>query len=87
MVLFYPWCSNPGFDLLRNVLAILFFMIRMEIICRRVKRNQWFQVHEWVVYEVDVLLDSVGNKVKIHKITPTTGIERGDIEIRDYVVL
>jgi hypothetical protein len=62
-------------------------MIRMEIICRRVKRNQWFQVHEWVVYEVDVLLDSVGNKVKIHKITPTTGIERGDIEIRDYVVL
>jgi hypothetical protein len=29
----------------------------------------------------------VGHKVKIHKITSATGKERGDIEIRDYVVL
>ncbi len=29
----------------------------------------------------------MGHRVKIHKITPATGKERGDIEIRDYVVL
>jgi hypothetical protein len=29
----------------------------------------------------------VGNKVKIHKITPATGKERGDLEIKDYVIL
>jgi hypothetical protein len=34
-----------------------------------------------------VLLDSVGHRVKIHKITSATGKERGDIEIRDYIVL
>ncbi len=45
------------------------------------------QVHEWMVYKLGVLLDSVGHRVKIHKITPSTGKERGDIEIRDYVVL
>jgi hypothetical protein len=36
---------------------------------------------------VGALLGSVGQGVKIHKITPATGKERGDIEIRDYVVL
>ena len=34
-----------------------------------------------------MILGSVGHKVKIHKITPATGKERGDIEIKDYVVL
>ena len=29
---------------------------------------------------------SVGHRVKIHKITPTTGKERGDLGIKDYVV-
>jgi hypothetical protein len=29
----------------------------------------------------------VGHRVKIHKITPGTGKEQGDIEIKDYVVL
>ena len=29
----------------------------------------------------------MGHKVQIHKITPATGKERGDLEIRDYVVL
>ena len=29
----------------------------------------------------------MGHKVKIRKITPATGKERGDIEIMDYVVL
>ena len=33
------------------------------------------------------LLGSVGHRVKIHKITPATGKERVDIEIKDYVVL
>ncbi len=33
------------------------------------------------------ILGSVGHRVKIHKITPATGKERGDLEIKDYVVL
>ena len=33
------------------------------------------------------LLGSVGYRVKIHKITPVTDKERGDLEIKDYVVL
>ena len=41
--------------------------------------------HDWVVYKVGVLLGSLGHKVKINKITPVTGKERGDIEINDYV--
>jgi hypothetical protein len=45
------------------------------------------QVHDWVVYRLGVILGSVGHKVKIHKITPTAGKERGDLEIKDYVVL
>jgi hypothetical protein len=45
------------------------------------------QVHEWVVYRLGSILGSVGHKVKIHKITPVTGRGRGDLEIKDYVVL
>ena len=33
------------------------------------------------------ILGSVGHRVKIHKITSVTGKERGDLEIKDYVVL
>jgi hypothetical protein len=40
-----------------------------------------------VVYKLGDLLGSVGQRVKIHKITPTTGKERGDNEIKDYVGL
>ena len=29
----------------------------------------------------------MGHRVKIHNITPATGKERGDVEIRDYVIL
>jgi hypothetical protein len=29
----------------------------------------------------------VGHRVEIHKITPVTGKERGDMELKDYVVL
>ena len=32
------------------------------------------------------MLGFVGNHVKIHKITATVGNERGDIEMKDYVV-
>ncbi len=32
-------------------------------------------------------MGSVCHRVKIHKITPAQGEERGDVEIRDYVVL
>ena len=45
------------------------------------------QVHDWVVYRLGDILGSVGHKVKIHKVTPATGKERGDLEIKDYVVL
>jgi hypothetical protein len=45
------------------------------------------QVHDWVVYKLGALLSSVGHRVKIHKITPATGKGRGDIEVKDYVVL
>ncbi len=34
-----------------------------------------------------VILGSVGHRVKIHKITPLTVKERGDLEIKDYMVL
>jgi hypothetical protein len=45
--------------------------------------------HDWVVYRLGDILSSVGigHRVKIHKITPVTGKERGDLEIKDYVVL
>ena len=45
------------------------------------------QVHDWMVYKMGALLGSSGHRVKIHKITPATGKERGDLEIKDYVVL
>jgi hypothetical protein len=45
------------------------------------------QVHDWVVYKLGGILGSVGHRVKIHKITPATDKERGDLEIKDYVVL
>ena len=45
------------------------------------------QVHDWVVYRSGGILGSVGHRVKIHKITPATGKERGDLELKDYVVL
>ncbi len=45
------------------------------------------QVHDWVVYKLGTLLGSVGHRVKIHNITPATDKERGDLEIKDYVVM
>ncbi len=45
------------------------------------------QVDDWVVYHLRVIFGSVGHRVKIHKINPATGKERGDLEIKDYVVL
>ena len=45
------------------------------------------QVHDWVVRRLGGILSSVGHRVKIHNITPATDKERGDVEIRDYVVL
>jgi hypothetical protein len=45
------------------------------------------QVHDWVVYHLTGIFGSVGHRVKIHKITPTTGKERVNLEIKDYVVL
>ena len=50
-------------------------------------KSESSQVHDWVVYKLGTLLGSVGHRVKIHKITPGTGKERGNIEIKDDVVL
>ena len=44
------------------------------------------KVHDWVVYRLGDILGSVGHRVKIHKITPPTDKERGDLEIKDYGV-
>ena len=43
--------------------------------------------HEWLVYRLSLMLRSVGRRVKIHKVAPAVGNERGDAEIKDYVVL
>ena len=45
------------------------------------------QVHDWVTYKMGTLLGSVGHRVKIHKITPTTDNERGDLEVKDFIFL
>ncbi len=50
-------------------------------------KSAYSQVHGWVVYRLGEILGSVGQRVKIHKITPVTGKERGDLEIKDYVIL
>jgi hypothetical protein len=43
--------------------------------------------HEWIVYRLSLLLSSVGHRVQTHRITPAAGNERGDNEIKDYVIL
>jgi hypothetical protein len=45
------------------------------------------QDHDWVVYRLGCIVGSVGHRVQINKITPVTGKERGDLEIKDHVVL
>jgi hypothetical protein len=45
------------------------------------------QVHNWFVYKLGGFLGSVCHRLKIHKITPDTGKEWGDLELKDYVVL
>jgi hypothetical protein len=44
-------------------------------------------VHDWVVHRLGGILGSVDHRVKIHKVTRATGKQRGDLEIKDYVVL
>jgi len=41
----------------------------------------------FILLQINQLICTVGHRVKIHKITSATGKERGDVEIRDYVVL
>ena len=43
--------------------------------------------HEWIVYKLILFLRSVGHRVKTYKVTSDVDNERGDIEIRDYVLL
>ena len=43
--------------------------------------------HEWIAYSLSSMLRSVGHRVVIHKVAPAVGNERGDVEIKDYVVL
>ncbi len=49
--------------------------------------NKLTYIFIWVVRRLGGILSSVGHRVKIHNITPAQGKERGDVEIRDYVVL
>jgi hypothetical protein len=37
--------------------------------------------------KLSLFLRSVGHRVTTHKVTPATGNEHGDIQIRDYVIL
>ena len=68
--------------------ATLFLMIFLGIIFQTCQtKSPVSQVHDWVVSKMGSLLGSVGHRVKIHKITPATGKERGDLEIKDYIVL
>ncbi len=39
------------------------------------------------MYRLGGIFGSVGHRVKIHKITPATGKERDDLDIKNYVVL
>ncbi len=66
-------------DPLSVVIVSVFIMTRSEITYRPFK-SETSQVHEWVVYRLGGILDLVGHRKKIHKITPTTGKERGDLE-------
>jgi len=51
---------------------------------RRIGHTQSNDIQKRVLYRLGGILGSVGHKVKIHKITPATGKERGDLEIKDY---
>jgi hypothetical protein len=42
-------------------------------------KSEATKVHDWFVYKFSGFLGSVGHRVKIHKITPVTGKERGDL--------
>jgi hypothetical protein len=70
------WCPCNGFDY--DVCGDHFQTCQVK--------SAASQVHDWVVYRLGDILGSVGHKVKIHKITPATGKERCDLEIKDYVV-
>ena len=39
------------------------------------------------MYKLSLLSCSVGHKFETHKVTPSAGNERGDIEIKDHVIL
>ncbi len=43
--------------------------------------------NDWVVYKLGTHFGWVGHRVKIHNITSATEKERGDLEIKDYVVM
>ena len=45
------------------------------------------QAHDWVVYRLGGILGSVGHRLKIHKITPGTGKERGDLDMEDHMCI
>ncbi len=77
-----PYLSS--LKILDNVLVVNLVLTLTVITFRRVIDNQH---HEWIVYSLSLLLRSVGHRVKTHKITPTPGHERGDIEIQDYLFL
>ena len=76
------WCTNDD----RFPLSIWLVWFCNHLQTCQVK-SAASRVHDWVVHRFGGLLGSVGHRVKIHKVTSVTGKERGDLEIKDYVVL
>jgi hypothetical protein len=49
-------------------------------------QSESLPVHGWMVNKLSLILCSLGHRVKTHR-TTSPGHERGDIEIKDYVIL
>ena len=82
--------SQPCWQTLDNVLVVNLVSTLTVITfrfqtCQR--QSAGLPAHEWIVYKLILLFRSVGHRVKTHKVTPVTVNERGDIEIKDYVIL
>jgi hypothetical protein len=74
-------CSRTSLVRKSNVLVVNLILTITVITFRRVSVNlEHFQL-------TNGSCNSVGHRIKTHRITPATVNERGDIEIKDYVIL
>lgn len=88
-VLIQSWCPHSGPHWTPSTVSCCVFQYDKygDHLQRYQIQSETLTSHDWVVYKLGTLLGSVGHKVKIHKITPASGKERGDIELNDYIVL